>query len=111
MADFSDRYGELREEGIEVFALSSDGAEEARRMVEDHALDFPVGHDLDPETARDRLGARIDEEGGFVHATGFLLRPDGTVIRSVYATGAVGRLTPTDILESVKFFRDDGGGG
>lgn len=90
-----------------MFALSSDPVEKAREMVEDHGLDFPVGYDLDPETARERLGARIDEEGGFVHATGFLLRPSGSLVRSVYATGAVGRLTPIDIVESVRFFREE----
>ena len=43
--------------------------------------------------------------GGFLHATGFLLRPDGEVAQAVYATGPIGRLVPLDTLRVLEFLQ------
>ena len=41
----------------------------------------------------------------FLHATGFILTPDGKVATAVYSTGPIGRLNPTEVLRSVLFAR------
>ena len=43
-----------------------------------------------------------------MHATGFVLRPDGKIATAVYATGPIGRLNPTEVLRSVAFARSQG---
>lgn len=74
-------------------------------MAADEGLEFAVGYGLDPGDARRRFGARIEPERGFVHATGFLLRPDGTVAQAVYSTGPLGRLTAREVLATVDYYR------
>lgn len=106
MADFQGNKGELDRLGVDVFALSADGEEEALAMVDEEGLDFPVGYGLDPRDIRRRYGARIDEERGHVQATGFLLRPDGTLAQAVYSTGPLGRLTAREVIATVEHRRD-----
>lgn len=92
-----------------MFALSADDGEGARRMVEDEALTFPVGYGLDASAMRDRYGMFIEEERGFLHATGYLLRPSGVLSLGVYSTGALGRLTAREVVGTVQRARDEDG--
>ena len=39
----------------------------------------------------------------FLHATGFLLDPTGSINQSCYSTGPIGRLTCSDVLKKVAF--------
>ncbi|MGA3208505.1 MAG: hypothetical protein ABSE05_11865 [Syntrophales bacterium] len=41
-------------------------------------------------------GAFFDDVRIFVHATGFILRPDGKVDEAVYSTGPIGRFASVD---------------
>lgn len=103
MADFQEKLPDLEEAGIRVFALSAQDREAAGKMVEEHGLEFPVGYGLDPEDIAERFGAWIDRERGFVHATGFLLDPDGEVATAVYSSGAIGRLGPEEVVGAVRY--------
>jgi len=42
----------------------------------------------------------------FLHATGFVVNPEGKIATAVYATGPIGRLTPTEVLRMVLFVRN-----
>lgn len=56
------------------------------------------------ESARS-LGCFYEERRGILHATGFLLRPDGTIAVSCYSSGAIGRLEPDSALRLVAHYR------
>lgn len=105
MADFQAHLDDLEDDGIRVVALSAEDEEDARRMVERHGLEFPVGYGVGPATARDRLGSWIDEERGVIHATGFLLTPEARVATAVYSTGAIGRLRAEEAAGVVAYLR------
>ena len=45
-------------------------------------------------------------EKTYLHATGFLVDPEGTVINAVYSTGPIGRFTASEILRKVRFEMD-----
>lgn len=42
----------------------------------------------------------------YLHATGFLVDPEGTIINAVYSTGPIGRFTASEILRKVRFEMD-----
>lgn len=88
---------------VQVVALSADRKEEARATVEKHGIRFPVGYGLDPIRIRETLGTYLGEEGAYVQATGFVLRPGGRVELAVYSSGAVGRLVAVDVLGLIAY--------
>lgn len=50
-----------------------------------------------------KTGAFFDEGKGYIHATGFILRPDGKIENAVYSTGPIGRLTAADTLTLIDY--------
>lgn len=106
LADFQRELHRFDDASVRVVALSADPEEEARETVEAHGIDFPVGYGLDPGRVRLEHGAYIGDEGSFVQATGFVLRPGGTVELAVYSTGAVGRLIAADALGLIEYARE-----
>lgn len=74
-------------------------------MVEEGKLGFPIGYGLDVKDIAERFGAFYDEGRGFLHATGFLVRPDGKIANAVYSTGSIGRLTPADSLRLIDYYQ------
>lgn len=104
MVDFGDNAALLDSVGVNVVAVSVDDAETTASLRESLRLGaLPLLHGLDPEVAEATLGVHLAPDRSFVHATGFLLRPDGTVYLSVYSTGALGRLTSLDVARVVDF--------
>ena len=81
-----------------MLAGSVDSREDAVQTISRSNLTFPVGCDLDARAISARTGAFFDDEKGFLHATGFLLNRTGTVMVSVYSSGAIGRLAAEDCL-------------
>lgn len=75
-------------------------------MVEEEGLAYPVGYGLDPTAMRDRYGMFVEDEKGFLQATGYLLRPSGVVSLGVYSTGALGRLTAREVAGTVRGAQD-----
>jgi len=41
----------------------------------------------------------------FLHATGFLINPEGKIATTVHASGPIGRVRPSEILRTVIFAR------
>ena len=50
-------------------------------------------------------GAFVNEDPLYLQSTGFVLDPQGTVVVSVYSSGAIGRLIPEDVTGLVRYLR------
>lgn len=105
MADFQALSGELEAEQISIVAASVDPLEKAKQTVERLGITFPVAYGMDAEEVSRVTGAYYDSERKIIHATGFLIRPEGTVEVACYSTGPVGRLVARDVLGLVKFYK------
>ena len=108
MAGFSRAGERLEAEGIQVVAASTDPEDEAVQSIEASKVNFPVGHSVDPAYISEMTGAFYAPEAGekprpFLHATNFLLSPDGKVNISLYSSGPLGRLVWQDVIQAVQF--------
>ena len=66
-------------------------------------MTFPVAYGLDARAFAAQTGAFFDDVRGFIHATAFILRPDGKVDQAVYSTGPIGRFTAADALFMIDY--------
>ena len=80
-------------------------------MIDRHGFTFPVGYGLMAEEISRITGAYYDKEEKYLHATGFLLRPDKTILIVCYTSGAIGRLVAKDVLALTGYFKGGGCGG
>ena len=108
MAAFSRAGERLEAEGIKVVSASTDPEMEALQSIEAGKVNFPVGHSLDSARISEVTGAFYAPEAGekprpFLHATNFLLSPDGKVNISLYSSGPLGRLVWQDVIQAVQF--------
>ena len=99
MADFETRAADFRAAGIRLLAASVDSEDEARKSVRELKLTYTLAYGLSAEEVSRVTGAFYEPQKRFLHATGFILKPDGTVAAAVYSTGAVGRYTAADALD------------
>ncbi len=74
-------------------------------MIDKHGITYPVGYGLIAEERSRITGAYYDKEEKYLHATGFLLRPDKTILIACYSSGAIGRLVLKDVLQLVRYLR------
>jgi len=88
-----------------VVAGSTDPAEKAAETVKEHGLTFPVAYGLPVRETAARLGAFYEERRGFLQATGFVVKPDGTIAVGQYSSGPIGRLVWQDVLALVQFYK------
>ena len=88
-----------------IVALSIDPLEEAQKTLERHNLTFSLGYGVNADAVAALTGAYTNPEPNFLQATGFVLKPDGTVAIAVYSSGAVGRLVAEDTLGLVKYLQ------
>jgi peroxiredoxin len=105
LAAFERAKGKLEEEGITVVVASTDPLEKAKETVAEHALTFPVGYGLPLQETAATLGSFFEERRGILHATGFLVKPDGSIAVSQYSSGPIGRLVWQDVLALVQFYK------
>ena len=105
LADFQSLIKEFESEQIAVIAGSVDPVEKARETVEKLGLTYPVWYGMDAEEVSRITGAYYDTNKKFIHATGFLIRPDNTIEVACYSTGPIGRFVPQDVLKLVKFYK------
>ena len=104
MADFQKSIGGFAARNATVVAGSVDGVDDARETIERHELVFPVAYGLDPMEVSATTGAFFEKERGFLQATGFIIRRDGTLTLAIYSTGAIGRLVAADCLGVIDYF-------
>ena len=105
MADFQSSYKEFESEGIKIVAASVDSVEKAKETVQKGGIAFPVGYGLVAEEVSKTTGAYYEPGKKFLHATGFIIRPDNTVAVACYSTGPVGRFTAKDVLNLIRFYK------
>jgi len=91
LADFQSIIAEYDAKKIAVVAASADKLADALSTVSRHQLTFPVAYGLDAAQIVALTGAFWDRDKGFLHATGFILTPEGEVAAAVYSTGPLGR--------------------
>ena len=108
MADFDQRLDAFQQRGALVIGGSVDTLEDAGKTVNRYKLRLPVAYGLDARAVSAATGAFYDEAEGFLHATGFILKRDGTVALALYSTGAFGRLTPDDCLRWIDYLVQKG---
>ena len=104
MAAFEKARPKLEDESIRVIAGSTDPLDKASETVKEHAIGFPVGYALPLREIAATLGAFFEEKRGFFQATGFVVRPDRTIVVSQYSSGPIGRLVWQDVLGLVQFY-------
>lgn len=86
-----------------MFGLAADSLEETQRMVRELALAFPVLSELDTAEIAEKTGIYVSSQDPvFFQASGYVLKPNGTVSVAVYSTGAIGRLEPDKTLAHIK---------
>ena len=78
--------------------------EDAQKTVDAQKLTYPIAYGLSGSTLGESLGLYYHPKG-FIHATGFIIKPDGTVCVAVYGTGAIGRLSAKDTLMVIDFYQ------
>jgi peroxiredoxin len=96
----------LRDLDVAVIALSVDDEASTRELIAKHGLEFPVGHSADAHAVAQATGAFVNPDPVYLQSTGFVLAPDGTVIVSVYSSGAIGRLVPEDVAGLIAYVRE-----
>ncbi len=88
-----------------MVAASTDPLDKAKETVAEHSLTFPVGYGLPLEETAGTFGAFYEERRGILQSTGFVVKPDRTVVVSQYSSGPIGRLVWQDILGLVQFYK------
>jgi peroxiredoxin len=92
---------DFQKRDIQVAAASSDPWEKAVETVDRYKITFRVGYGLDAEAVASLTGAFYDEREGYLHATGFIIGPEGKVVSAVYSTRSIGRLVAKDCLDYI----------
>jgi peroxiredoxin len=105
LADFQGLHQELKSEQIEVIAASVDQVEKARETAEKIGITYSLGYGLDAEKTSRITAAYYEKENKYLHATGFLLRPEKTIAVACYSTGPIGRFVAKDVLNLVRFYK------
>ncbi len=109
MADFQKSIERFKEIGTKVVALSVDSEEDAQKMVTRHELTYPVLHGLDARETMATIGGYVNEEPLYLHPSGFVLRPDGTIVMLVQSSGAIGRLVANDTIGLIQHYSNTAG--
>ncbi len=77
-------------------------------MVDRHKLTYPILHGLDARENMATIGGYINEEPLYLHPSGFILRPDGTIVLLVQSSGAIGRLVANDTIGLIQHYQKQG---
>jgi len=87
---------------MKIVAGNADGDADTAHTHDDHDLSFPIAHSVPIEIA-EKLGAWTGVRQGkeIVQPCEFVLRPDGTVAASMYASTQLGRMNPQEIVRFV----------
>ncbi len=78
-------------------------------MIQQHTLTYPIVYGLDPEEMARTIGCSISlEDPARLEPAGIVLRPDGTIAWSAYASSAIGRLTADDTAAIIDYYQQKG---
>jgi peroxiredoxin len=101
LLDFQRNIREFEKKNIQVIAASADTWDEALGTVERYRLTFRIGYGLKPRQVSMLTGAFYNERENYLHATGFIMGPDGRIEDAVYSSRSIGRLVAKDCLEFI----------
>ena len=88
-------------------AASVDSVETTAKLKEGLQVGYPMYAGLDAHAVAEATGAHIQTgDRTFMHATAFLVNPEGVIAAASYATGPLGRMWAHEILRSVQFQMD-----
>ena len=105
LADFQSSIKGFESEQVKLIAGSVDPMDKARETAEKSGITYPVAYGMDVEEISEITGAFYDNERKYLHATGYLIRPDNTIEVACYSTGPIGRFVPKDTLMLVKYYK------
>lgn len=108
LLDYELRTDILARLGIKVAVAFAEPQSIVESIVRELRLTFPVGYGLDVKNVTSLTGAYYDDttrERPFLHATGFLLDPEGKVFSALYSSRSIGRITAQDAATLVEFIR------
>ncbi len=85
-------------------AGSVDSRDHAKKTIATLGLGFPVAFGLNAVELSSATGAFYEGTKNYLHATAFIIKPDGVVSNATYSTGSIGRLTAVDALRLIDYF-------
>jgi alkyl hydroperoxide reductase subunit AhpC len=92
---------DFEKKNVQVIAASADPWEKALQTVEHYKLTFKIGYGLNPSDVSALTGAFYNAQENYLHATGFIIGPDGKIENAVYSTRSIGRLVAKDCLDFI----------
>jgi peroxiredoxin len=103
LAEVEQSHNQFLELGVRVLAGNTEGVTETGVTAHDHQLSFPVAHGVNPDLVK-VLGGWTGERRGerIMQPSEFVIRPNGEVAASMYATTQLGRMNPQEVLRFVK---------
>ena len=87
---------ELQAGGALVLAASAETEEEARETIVTLGLTLPVAYGLDAAAFAQAHGGFYHATENYLHASNYAMKPDGTIVAAVYASGPRGRFNTAD---------------
>ena len=111
LIDLQAKLDRFTERGVQVIAISTDGADRAEKAKENWGLDrLTIGYGLSLEKARE-WGLYVSnaitevEPRQFNEPATCLVRPDGTLYSAIYNSTPFNRPHSADVLESIDMIR------
>ncbi len=103
MADFQSNT-DLHDLGVRVIAASVDSAEKTATLAGELELqNIEMASGVDAVSVAESVGGYLNtDDNAFLQPTAFILDPENRVAMSVYSSGALGRLTPGDVVKVVE---------
>ena len=93
--------------GVRVAAASVDSIDKVAALKAGLHVGYPMYAEVDAAAVVEATGAHMQTgDKTFLHATAFLVNPDGVIMNAVYSTGPIGRFTASEILRKVRFELD-----
>ncbi|NNF53260.1 MAG: hypothetical protein HKN03_02350 [Acidimicrobiales bacterium] len=104
MVDFAVHGLPLKGIGVKVAAASVDPVASVAALKAGLHVGYPMYAEVDPHAVSAATGAFVhDGDTTYLHATAFLVDPEGRVVNAVYSTGPIGRFTASEVIRKVIF--------
>lgn len=101
MLDYQNNIEEFNKKNARIIAVSSDSREKALGFASDLNLTFKVGYGLNAKETSEITGAYYNDKGKYLYATGFLIKPLGTIKIVLYSPGTTERLQAKDAFAAI----------
>ncbi len=102
MAEWESAKQSLYELDVEIYAISVDDLEDAKKVVNFNNITYTVAYGA-TEEHRTAIGAwkASDHHGEYIQPAEFLLGRGGVVLGSMYASGPVGRMRVDEAISLI----------